>query len=81
MGWGGTIFKEITVIQKRVYNSAEFAIRDISYVLFMLLKNIMIDLIKGGVLRGWSGCKKKNCCKFTEKGEPNLPYYRGIVSQ
>ena len=51
-GWGGAIFKEITVIQKRVYNSAEFAIRDSSYVLFMLLNNIMIDLIKGGVLRG-----------------------------
>ena len=52
MGWGGAIFKEITVIQKRVYSSAEVAIRDSSYVLFMLLNNIMIDLIKGGVLRG-----------------------------
>ena len=63
-GWGGAIFKEITVIQKgctRVYNSAEFAIPDSSYVLFMLLNNIMIDLIKGGILRGagWLQSSKK----------------------
>ena len=81
----GVRWGDFFVIQKRVYNSAEFAIRDISYVLSMLLNNIMIDLIKGGVLRGDGGgvvaIFKAKLLQIYGKGEPNLPYYRGIMSQ
>ena len=61
MGWGGAIFKEITVIQKGCTTQPNLPYVIVLTYYLLLLNNIMIYLIKGGVLRGvgWLQFSKK----------------------